>query len=367
MEITAAFDGQARACRDLGSPMYADLLDRLAEDLRARGPSAAVLLGHEDDPGPSALALRLLGSVHRLVLQRRAGSLAAYYPSVGGTFEPHGAGAALLALLAEQPESVREWLDRPPQTNEPGRSAALIAGLLALEPGSDAVVLPVRLFEIGSSAGLNLLGDRFRFGIDGGTWAGPTDSPVAVAGAWHGPGPWASSEGRWPLIVDRVGSDLRPVDVATTEGRLALTAYVWADQLPRLERLRGALELARQNPLEVRGQGAAAFVEDLELRSGTTTVLWHSVMWQYLAAAEQARITERVAALGARASAERRFAHLRLEPARRRAGEQHDFWLVLEQWPEPAAGGRHRFLARVGGHGVPVVWAEPEEAGTHMP
>jgi hypothetical protein len=47
--------------------MYAVLLDRLADDLEAGGVTADVLAGHEDDPGPSALGLRLLGSVHRLV------------------------------------------------------------------------------------------------------------------------------------------------------------------------------------------------------------------------------------------------------------------------------------------------------------
>ena len=80
------FRTQARACAELGSPMYAELLERAADDLAAGGVTAEVIAGHEDDSGPSALALRLVGSVHRLVLERRAGELAAYYPSVGGTW-----------------------------------------------------------------------------------------------------------------------------------------------------------------------------------------------------------------------------------------------------------------------------------------
>ena len=66
------FRQQARACRHLGSPMYDVLLTRLADDLAAGGPTAAVLRGHEHDPGPSALALRLAGAVHRLVLDGTA-------------------------------------------------------------------------------------------------------------------------------------------------------------------------------------------------------------------------------------------------------------------------------------------------------
>ncbi len=70
MDLVAAFRRQADACAELDSPMYADLLHRTAADLEAGGPVCTVLAGHEDDPGPSAIALRLLGSVHRLVLER---------------------------------------------------------------------------------------------------------------------------------------------------------------------------------------------------------------------------------------------------------------------------------------------------------
>ncbi|MDO9495299.1 MAG: DUF2332 domain-containing protein, partial [Nocardioides sp.] len=234
MDVVEALRRQAPACADLGSPMYAVLCERLADDLAAGGPTSVVLAGHEDDPGPSALALRLLGSVHRLVLERRAGALAAYYPSVGGTWEPEAGWLALRALLAEEPDAVREWLDRPPQTNEVGRATALMAGLLAL-PWAH----PVRLFEIGSSGGLNLLADHFRYVASGGS-VGPAESPVVLDPAWTG----APLLGEPPPIVERLGSDVMPVDVRTTGGRLTLTAYVWPDQTHRLERLRGAFALA---------------------------------------------------------------------------------------------------------------------------
>ena len=47
------FRDQAGACERLGSPMYAELLGRLADDLEAGGVTRTVLTGHEDDPGPS--------------------------------------------------------------------------------------------------------------------------------------------------------------------------------------------------------------------------------------------------------------------------------------------------------------------------
>jgi hypothetical protein len=83
---------QARACHALGSPLYSYLLERSADDAEAGGPAWSVLEGHESDPPGSALALRLMGAVHRLVLEGRAPSLAMHYPSAGG--EPRDAWPA---------------------------------------------------------------------------------------------------------------------------------------------------------------------------------------------------------------------------------------------------------------------------------
>ncbi len=348
MRVVEALRQQGEACASLGSPMYAGLLDRLAEDVEDEGPAARVLAGHEDDPGPSALGLRLLGSVHRLVLERRAGALAAYYPSVGGTWDAEDGGRAVLDLLEREPEAVREWLDRPPQTNEVGRGAALLGGLLHLE---DEHRLPVRLHEIGASGGLNLLADRFAHVDDQGVVHGVPDSPVRLDPAWRGrpSRPWPGLE-----VRQREGCDLLPVDVRTTQGRLTLTAYVWPDQSARHERLRGALALAQQTAPTVRRAGAGDFVEAIEPVEGTTTVLWHSVMWQYLPAEEQQRVERGIAALGARASSAAPFAHLSLEPTRREEHRRHEFLVVLTTWPR----GVRRVLGVAAAHGVPVTWGD---------
>ena len=355
MDLVRAFSEQARACADLGSPMYADLLARCAEALSEPGagqaPGAAalraVLAGHEDDPGPSALALRLLGSVHRLVLERRAGALATYYPSVGGTWEPDGGWRAFLDLLAERPDGVRAWLDRPPQTNEVGRATALYGGLLQLRLRVGD--LPVRLVEIGSSAGLNLRADRYAYRDDAGRHFGPGDAALVIDDAWRGRAlePWPDL-----TVVERTGSDVMPVDLGSTQGRLALTAYVWPDQSVRLERLRAALRVADSTPAEVRRAGAAEVVTEMTLLPGTVTVLWHSVMWQYLSAAEQRRVTDRLGALGAAATADAPLAHLRAEPSRRDPGGDHEFLVRLTTWP----GGHDELLGSTVGHGVPTTW-----------
>jgi hypothetical protein len=341
---------QAEACAQLGSPMYAELLDRVADDLEAGGPTARVLRGHEADSGPSALALRLAGSIHRLVLAGEARELAPFYPTTGGTWSTSGV-EAVLDFLARRGDDVRPLLDQPPQTNEVGRSAALLGGLLrTLERQALPVrPLPIRLFEIGASAGLNLFADRFRYVDDAARGWGDPHSPVTLDGAWRGV-PLSLDERL--LVVERGGCDVNPVDVTTEDGRLTLMSYLWPDMTARYARLAGAVEVARQDPVHVERAEASSYVERLELREGHLTVLWHSVMWQYVPADQQERVVERLGRLGAAATGDSPLVHLFAEPSRRTTGDRHRFWVVARTWP----GGRREFLGEMAPHGVPVTW-----------
>jgi hypothetical protein len=304
---------QAVACRELGSPLYAGLLEHAADDLLAGGPVAAVLDGYLDAPWRSALALRMLGGVHALVLTGQAPELAAFYPSAGGTADPGpgaaGAWAALREVLGGQRDAVRGWLDRPPQTNEVGRAAALLGGLRHI--GAQAR-LPVRLVEIGASAGLNLRADRFHVAGEAGRFGDPS-SPVALAGAWLGAPPPAG-----PIeVAERTGGDRSPIDATTDSGRLALAAYMWPDQRERMERLRGAFEVAAAVPADLRQELASDTLKRTAIADGSWTVLWHSIVRQYLDDGQRAAVTEGISALGAAATATARFAWLCLEPHRR--------------------------------------------------
>jgi hypothetical protein len=334
---------QADACRDLGSPLYGDLLVHAADDLLAGGPTSAVLRGHLDDRLSSVLALRLLGGAHALALSRHAPALAAYYPSAGGTLDPEPgsprAWAALRQTFADNCGEIRSWLDHPPQTNEVGRAAALLGGLRHIAAERE---LPIRLVEVGASAGLNLRADHFCVPGDAGSYGDP-DSPVVLAGGWQGEPPPASSI----EVVERVGGDLSPVDPTTPEGRLRLTAYVWPDQVDRLSRLRGAFTLAAELPAELRAEPASATLNRTQLVGGTWTVLWHSIFRQYLDETQRAELADGVAALGAMATPDARFAYVYLEQSR--AGGCP---VTLTTWP----GGRHRVLGTAPAHGLPVRW-----------
>lgn len=353
---------QARSCRSLGSPFYAELLDGLAQDVAAGGVGARVLAGHEDDPGPSALALRLLGAVHRLVLSGRAPALAAHYPSVGGDGDATAAWTVLRQVLVEHGSEVMAGLSVPPQTNEVGRSAPLFGGLLRvladLPARTDGADLPLRILELGASGGLNLLADRFSYrAADGGSWPSRrgggrgSHHPHAVLldPAWDRVPEGAPARVE---VYERGGCDLNPFDAATDEGALALLSFVWPDQTARLARLRAALVLARDHPVLVERAGAGEFVDRLQLAPGTHTVVWHSVMWQYVPTPEQQHVLDRLAELGRGASTDTVLTHLAFEPRRLERDGPHRFIVTETSWP----AGRERILGEAPPHGVPVTW-----------
>jgi hypothetical protein len=334
--IAAQMRWQADACRMIGSPLYAGLLERVAEDVEAQGPSWEIMRGHEDDPRFSVLGLRLMGAVNRLVLSGREPELAAAY-SEGRVSE---AWERLQEVLRRESSELRGSIDRPVQTNEVGRCAALIFGFLAVAAETG---LPLRLLEVGASAGLNLRWDRYRYEGDGFAW-GPADSPLTLGVELDGePAPSlpASVE-----IATRHGCDASPIDPTTAEGELTLLTYIWPDQGERIVRMRAALQVARAEPVAVERESAAAWAERMLAAPtpGQATVIYHSIVSQYLSDAEREALFGTIRAAGERAAADAPLAWLRMEPFDDRAD------LELTLWP----GGEKRRLARVGYHGSPV-------------
>ena len=337
---------QAGWCERLGSPLYARLLERLALDVLAGGPSCEVLSGHEGDPLSSALALRLMGAVHRLVLEGRAPALASYYPSAGGDAGRGDPWPVFSAVLGEQRDVLRALVERPVQTNEVGRSAALLGGFLttAREAG-----LPLALVELGASAGLNLRWDHFRYEADG-WFRGDPASPVRMTCDFTGPMPVDV-----PVrVVSRDGCDARPIDPATDDGSLTLQSYLWPDQTERLALLRAAIELARHVPARVEAADAAVWIGPrlAERARGVATIVYHSIFWQYMTSGGRAAVKDQILAAGAGATADRPLAWLRLEPV----GREGPYEIRMTSWP----GGHERRLGDGSPHGRTVHWFEAE-------
>jgi hypothetical protein len=350
--IVEAFRLQAQFCASMGSPLYAELLTRSADDVERGGPVAQVLDGWSGKPVPDAVVLRLLGAVHRLVLDGTVPELARHYPSAGGTPTWPAAWEAFLRVVESHAPVLRAALERHVQTNEVRRSAALLGGFLTVAATQQ---LPLRVLEIGSSAGLNLLWDRYRYEVavrvddtvapPRPVWGDP-DSPVTVRAEWEGPLDVFDHAAR---VVERGGCDVSPVDVTDPAQARRLESFVWPDQLERLAQLRGAIALARRTPPPLAHQGAADWLAErlAAPRAGVASVVFQSIMWWYLSEDERNRVTEIITGAGARATSAAPLAWLRLELMTSPEPE-----LRLTQWP----GAAETSLGFGDGHGRYVKW-----------
>jgi hypothetical protein len=204
---------------------------------------------------------------------------------------------------------------------------------------------PLRLFEIGSSAGLILRLDRYWYAADGGHWGDPSSAVRFDRDTYARPPPLdAMTE-----VVERRGCDLHPIDATTIDGQRRLLSYVWPDQDARLARLRAALSIASGVPVTIDRSSADDWVaERVQPAAGTTTVLLHSIMWQYLPSEVQERVTETLNARGAATTSDAPLAWVRLEPAPKIVFA--DVRVTL--WP----GGVEEVVATSGFHGPPVRW-----------
>ncbi|QNQ08708.1 DUF2332 domain-containing protein [Sphingomonas alpina] len=337
-----AFLIQEHFCTVMGAPITARICAALAVSLDRDTKTGARVLDWPGEPTTDALPLRLVGGLHALDLAGVAPALSRVF--AGEIVDPDIVQRILRESFAAHDAALYPWLDGPPQTNEAGRSAALMTGLIEVARRHGP---KLELLEIGSSAGLNLLIDRFRFDL-GGTMVGPADSSVTIRPEWRGaPPPQVPVE-----IVSVRGAEIQPVDVTDAKAADRLRAYIWADNPERTKRLAHAIAMIEARPVDM-VQGDAADWVGARLAepqaAGVTRVLMHSVVWQYLGAERQSRIEAAMKAAGAAATVERPLAWVRMEPNRNTAQQQ--VW--VQSWP----GFEYAVqLANVQAHGA---WVEP--------
>lgn len=339
----AAFSKQVGWCEILGSPFTAQVLTVIAEDIAADGISAELVSLWRGDPVVDALALRMAGALHALALMGSDDALVACYPP-NAVAPREQLRSALLTAVREHRSYIQTFITSPPQTNEVGRSGVLLGGFLQIAKETG---LPLRLLEIGASAGLNTVWDRYHYQLGSAEW-GDRQSAVRIAPDWQGPLPPLEAPLR---VIERGASDLAPIDLEDPAQRLRLRAYVWADQRERLSRLVGAIAEARAFGQKVDRADAASWVR-AQLQSppkAGATVLFHSIMWQYLPAQTQADIAASLQNAGGQATETAPLAWLRFEPPS--ADSRPELRLTL--WPD----AREFCLAIAHPHGNSIVWS----------
>jgi hypothetical protein len=343
--IREVFAKQAEWCAKLGSPFTSRLCEAIGPNLDRSTAIGRRVLDWPAGPdlGDEAVPLRLAGGLHALVRAGRLERLAALYPP-----NPLPSSEALWQAVSEalvQAEAeLLPWLESAPQTNEVARAAVLMAGLLVIAARTRH---KLAVYELGASAGLTLILDRYAYRL-GSRHVGTPHSGVVLAPEWTGDDP--------PLgeirIADRRGTDLNPLDVTRPADRDRLLAYIWADQADRIARTEAALAIAASDPPPIDGGNAAAWLEQWVTRDaapGTTRVVMHSIALQYFPQDAVARITAHLEEVGRTATAETPLAWLRYERDPE-AGGRPD--LRLRLWPD----GSDTVLALADPHGGKIEW-----------
>jgi hypothetical protein len=344
--LADAWARQIAWCDGNGSPFTARVLEAAWADREQGGALAAQLPpadGWPGDAGADAVPLRVAGALHALALSGRDGELAALYPPRQEHFDAARAPTAIARAMASHADVIAEYLAVAPQTNEIGRSAVLLPGFAAI---AQATGLPLATFEIGASAGLNQLWHHYRYALGGVSW-GPADSEVVIRADWQGAAPQLPQH---IAVASHAACDMSPIDLSSDSAARRLMSYVWPDQRDRVERLRAAIALAQRLQLCVDAADALTWLQDVlaTQRPGRATVIYHSVMWQYLPEPTRNGLRGLIEASGAHATAQAPLAWLAFEPP---AADAH-MLLTLTLWP----GGERRTLAAAHPHGQWIRW-----------
>ena len=288
------------------SPLYQVLSRTVAAD------EDLLDLAAEARPGQQP-ANMLMAATHLLVLKDPGLPFARFFASVRGddAEPPEGAGAEFAAFCAEHRDELTRILrERLVQTNVPRRGVAV---RLAMREVARRTPGPVTLLEIGPSAGIQLLFDRWALET-GGRRFGPADAPLTLRTEWRADGPPPDLDDL-PPVRDRLGVDLHPVDATDPAQRLWLQALVWPEHRDRFAELATALDAVAADPPTILEGDAIEMLPRLDeerLAGDIPLVVFHAMVRIHVASDRRPAFDSSIAALGRR----RRVLHVSMEPAR---------------------------------------------------
>lgn len=226
-------------CRN-SSPLYERLSLGIAAD-----PEILTIASHarEGQPVPNLF----LGAAHLLLLKGVQHTVSTFYPSVSEASAPDEDAYPYFRefCLQNSHEIIDLISTRLVQTNVVRRCACLLPAFSIVAERAHG--LPLSLVEIGASAGLNLLWDRYGYDYGEGRRYGNASAIVQLACEPRG-GALPSIPEPFPDIALRVGIDLSPIDLSDPEAILWLRALIWPEHSERVEILKGAIEIARRDP-----------------------------------------------------------------------------------------------------------------------
>jgi hypothetical protein len=326
------------------SPLYAHLYEQMLHD-----PQVRELLGAIDPDQP--VPVLFFSVVNFLLLDNPRHELACFYPVLQQPPRPaREAYPAFRAFCLEQHEALRALLSGARlQTNEVTRCANLLPAFEVVS--RRGARRPLALIEVGCSAGLNLLWDRYRYDY-GCSSTGEVSSPVQVRCSVRGPiAPPLPAV--LPAVAQRIGIDLAPPDIHCERDIRWLRACVWPEEVARYHLLEAAVALARTALPHVLAGDAIELLPALiaDVPQEQTLCLWHS----YALHQGPAQVLGRLEALLREASRVRRIFRISLEAHPHRGGWPHLELFIYQ-------GGELRsweWLANCEFHGQTMEWLAP--------
>jgi hypothetical protein len=333
---------QAEHCRRNGAPVTGRIVDAQVALMTSDTTVGRRIANWPGLPLEDAMPLRLAGGFHHLLLTGADARLEPVYR--GEVTDQAEVDAIVGAVTTDHDARLLPWLDGPPQTNEAGRSASFIGGLMWL---SGRLGPEFELNELGASAGINTMMDRYHYDL-GGVTAGPQTSPMQIKPEWRGSPPPAN-----PVeIVAIQGCDQAPVDLSDRDAALRVKSYVWPENTDRITRMDAAIALAAEKRPDVVQADALDWVLErlaAPQDASVTRVFNHSIVWQYIPDERRKQITEAIEIKGSEATPDRPLAWMMLETNRETFAHE----LRIRYWP---GGEQWALLAQAQAHGAWVEW-----------
>jgi hypothetical protein len=339
--IAQRFERQGATCAAMGSRFYGALCSHAARAYETDLPIRALLDRHAHR---SRLALRFLGAAHFRALRNSAAAIAAHFPSTGGDGDAAAGWDAIRDDVLANDAAYGDLLARPVQTNEVARALPILAAMLFI---ADATHLPLRIFEIGSSAGLLLNFDLYRYSGTQWVWGDPF-SPLHLRNRTASGRPQNLNA---DLVVrERRGCDLHPLNVRNDSDADTLLSFVWPDQHERLDRLHAAIDIGRGHPVVVDPADGVDWIARVALpKPQHATVAMHTVITEHMPPQTREELRSEMRELGKAATPDAPFAWARMELGPRA------YETTVTLWPAE----RDRILARSDGHAQDLEWSAP--------
>lgn len=275
--VAGAFRASAHIYREMGTPLFAEFCLGGAEDPE--------VLRLADNGMEGAKPSHLFSAVHYLLLGDPSDPLARHFATLTeAPLPPEGAYRELARYCREHYAELEQLLrTRTVQTTYAERCRALLPAMchVAREAGE-----PLNLIELGCSAGVLLVFDKFGYRYDGGEVVGAADAPFVLEGQLGGSGP----ELFIPRIGTRTGIDLHTIDARDPEERRWLLALCFPELRDEQARLAQALDIIAETDIALHEGDALAHLTEALAATPDPVCVFHSACVFYWPAEARARL-----------------------------------------------------------------------------